>query len=503
MKTKRRVFLCCLMMLLMAFVMAVPMSVSAATQVNVSDFDQLQKAINDADAGSETEITLLSNVSGNNTVFIKDNKQITIDLNGNDIVFAKNQHFRINGGTLNLTGSGKVYEETPWFSPVVMHGSGDESAENYSAINVGKDVTLKGFYGIMIDQNSGSNYGIVANVYGTLIGVTDGWSPGCGLYVNGQITNDNGMPQITLDGATVTAEDGGSGMYLAGNNKTTIKNSKITSEKEGSTGIEIRAGETEISNSTITGGSGTYQSDPNGNGSTSSNTALAVAQHNTKLPIKVVVSNSTLKGGASLAQSDPQNIGENDPNALENIIIDIQNGTFNGEVYSENKTGFISGGTFVNEVPETYIAENVNAVAKISDGTDTVTVIGAENINALLNEIPEGKEVNTTVTITKLDNNAELSLPVGITVKNETGASIDIDGETLENDKTTVVKDDTPTVNPTNPTNPTTNQQGTAATQAGTSPQTGDDFNMALPFAIMALAGLAAVGTVVVRRRTN
>ena len=196
----------------------------------------------------------------------------------------------------------------------------------------------------------------------------------------------------------------------------------------------------------------------------------------------------------------------------DNAKLVINDGFIDGNLSTSglsanNDTGIeVSGGAFTGDSLAKYVT--AEDVVKISaDGGNTITVLGEENINDVLDEI-ENPE-NVTVTIEKLADDTVLNLPVGITVENGTGDIIEIDGEELSPGATTTVKDNDPTeepttpTNPTNPANPTTNQQGTAATQSDTSPQTGDDFNMGLAFAIMALAGLAAVGTVVVRRITN
>ena len=47
---------------------------------------------------------------------------------------------------LNLTGEGKIYEEEPYFGPVMMYGTGTVQAD-YTVVNVGSDVTLEGWSG--------------------------------------------------------------------------------------------------------------------------------------------------------------------------------------------------------------------------------------------------------------------------------------------------------------------------------------------------------------------
>ena len=349
MKKKRRMMLCGIMILIMALAMAMPVSVSAEVDDNdvarIGDqgYDTLSDAVASVAEGEEAEITLLKTVTGASTVRISDGKDITIDLNGNDIGFSKDQRFNVIGGKLTLTGTGTVSEESPYYAPVMMAGSAKDVAD-YSVVNVGEGVTLTGWAGLFINQNNGSDYGIVANVYGTLNSVRDTTgADGHALYINGQIkVTEGNVPKITLEGATLNAE-AGTGMYLAGYAETVINDSTITSSAEGGTGIEIRAGKISITDSAVSGGMGEPETDPNGNGVTSINTALSVAQHTTKLPIEVTVTNSSFNGGAAFSQQNPQNNGEED---IEKVSLDLQSGNFNGQVYSENKTDFISSGTF-------------------------------------------------------------------------------------------------------------------------------------------------------------
>ncbi len=64
----------------------------------------------------------------------------------------------------------------------------------------------------------------------------------------------------------------------------------------GATGIEMRAGELNVSGSPVITAMGEYTSDSNGSGNTSSGVGIAVAQHTTKKPISVIIDGGTIKG---------------------------------------------------------------------------------------------------------------------------------------------------------------------------------------------------------------
>ena len=344
-------------------------------------------------------ITLLKDVTGCSTINVA-RKNVTLDLNGFNIGFAYRQNFSVStNGQLHLTGSGKVYEEVPDRAPVVQKGA--LMGTNTSVVTVGKDVTLEGWAGLFISKNDGKkDHGVSATVYGTLISQPDSNGDiGSALYVNGSITITNAnAPKILLDGAALSAPNGGNGMYLAGYADTTIKDSTIEGASENGTGIEIRAGKLDITNSTVKGGTGAFVEEPNGNGSTISNAALAVAQHTTMLPLEVTINSGTFEGTAALYQ---RNIQDNDEEAVAKVKLDIINGDFKGQVYSENKSGFISGGTFTEQPAAGYCAEGYEPVANGEGGYSVAPVANAISANAV-DAIKEGAE-GTIRFITKVD----------------------------------------------------------------------------------------------------
>ena len=371
------------------------MLVQYAAQIGGVKYETLREAFS-AVKGTAT-ITLLKDVTGCSTIDVA-RKNVTLDLNGFDIGFAHLQRFNVySGGQLHLTGSGKVYEEVPDYAPVMQRGSAFGTSN--SIVTVGKDVTLEGWAGLFINQNSGKDQGVSATVYGTLITKRDTKNaPGGAIYVNGQITTTTAnVPKIRLDGATLLAPEGGNGMYLAGYADTTIVNSTIEEILDGNTGIEIRAGKLSITNSTVKGGTGEFNEEPNGNGSTIFNAALAVAQHTSKLPLEVTVNSGTFTGTAAVYQ---RNIEGNDEEAVAKVKLNIVDGDFAGRVYSENKSGFITGGTFSDPVPAEYCAPGFEPV-ETENGYGVAPVANAISANAV-DAIKEGAE-GTIRFITKVD----------------------------------------------------------------------------------------------------
>ena len=439
-------------------------------------------------------ITLEGDVTLSDNLVISDGSTLIINLNGNTLS-AKDTVIKITHGNVELTGEGVVKENSPYYAPVFLEGSANPNDENYTTVTVGKDVTLTGWSGLFIDYivDNGSNvgYGIVANVYGTLNSVRDtSGAGGHALYVNGTLVATEGnIPKITLDGARLNTV-AGNGIYLAGFTDTRIINSTITSNAEGNTGIEIRAGKLYIENSIVDGGTGEFTVQPNGNGSTTENVALAVVQHTTKLPVEVTVSNSVFSAGASLFE---QNAQKNDADAIAKIKINVQSGTFTGTVYSENKTGFISGGEFTADLSNTkYVSEAVQAKAEYVNANGTTYLIGKDVINNKLATATSG-----TVTIKQAAQGVEFVTPAkGVTIANKSGDKIVV----VDGDKKVEVGDNSSYVTPAEQPE---GDKPQGDKNADGSPDTGDDSSMMLMVALMAMAAAGAGATAFVRRRSN
>ena len=455
-------------------------------------------------------ITLEGDVTLSDNLVISDGSTLIINLNGNTLS-AKDTVIKITHGNVELTGEGEVKENSPYYAPVFLEGSANPNDENYTTVTVGKDVTLTGWSGLFIDYivDNGSKvgYGIVADVYGTLNSVKDtaGYG-GHALYVNGSLTATEGnIPKITLNGARLNTV-AGNGMYLAGFADTKIINSTITSSASGNTGIEIRAGKLYIENSIVAGGTGEFTVQPNGNGSTTSNVALAVVQHSTKLPLEVTVVNGAFTGGAALLEENAQ---KNDAEAIEKIKIDIKDGSFEGIVYSQNKKEFISGGSFNTSPESTYIDSSVNTKAKVisENGTEKY-VYGNNSLDRIINNLKAGD----SIIFEQVLENSEYVIPEGVEVTNNTGKDMTINNVTVADGVTAIVKKPEPT-EPTNPSNPSTDKPTTGdqeqttgdkadADKESDSPKTGDD-TMVLGYVIMMLAALGIGGTLVVNRKKN
>lgn len=329
--------------------------------------------------GTETTITLLNNAEVENYIAINGGKNIVLDLNGHDVVHNGNYLFDVYNAKFHVTGEGTLFENVKdGYAPIIARGSATDTAD-YTVITIDKGVTLKGDYtGIFVAKDAGNgyhNYGLVINMFGTIDmgAVADGYHYS-GMYVNGTNTvSDGNVMTINLGGATIKNCEA-TGIYAAGYAKWNITNSSITS---GNTGIEIRAGELTVNGATVVGNGVPTVVTPNGNGSTTEGAGIAVAQHTTKLPIKVTINSSDISGYSALYQSNPQN---NDAESVKKVSVAVNGGTFKTinrgtcGVYSENNCVTISGGAFT---------DLASAVKYAADGA-TITLAGdvsAERIN--------------------------------------------------------------------------------------------------------------------------
>lgn len=371
-------------------------------------------------------VTLLKDAEVTTVQTIGKNKVCTIDLNNHNIEFEAGCYFLINSnGTLKLIGKGKLYEKVPNNSPIVVNGT----ISGKTTLNVGEHVTLEGWAGVFVNS-SRYNTNIVVNVAGTVIGCTDvNGKNGAGIYVNGNIkgTSEKTAAQVTLT-ETAKVSGTGCGILAAGYAKWNITGSEIT----GPTGIEIRAGEMNISgDAKITGTASPLRVTPNGSGGTTIGAGIAVAQHTTKLPIKVNIAGGVIKGYSALYESNPQ---KNQDTDLAKITLDVKGGEFEAinsgtqAVFSEDKENFITSGTFSSDVIE-YVADGYatsqesnhyivgplsaeNAAAKITNGETTTYYATLAKAVAAANDdetVTLMKDVNITKTLT-IDKTVTLDL---------------------------------------------------------------------------------------------
>lgn len=331
-------------------------TVEAGTQKNptvVNNAEELKEAVK---AGGY--IKLNANIENvDDTLEIGTGKSVTIDLNNHNIDFSSEKNISLVGGNLELTGTGEIKEENPFFGPVIVKPF---EGEGSASLTVGQGVTLTGWSSVFVEANSENmNHSTNITIHGTLKSVVDSsGEKGSGVYVNGTQTNMDQCPTITLSSTSNIISEG-NGIYAAG-----YAEWNLAGDMTGETGVEIRAGKMNITGGTIVATGDSTTVGPNGNGSTTIGAGVAIAQHTTKLPIEVTISGGTIKGATALKQSNPES---NDEESVAKVEISVTDGTFeatsaNGKaVESENVKNFIKGGSFSSPVDKEHLDESLKA----------------------------------------------------------------------------------------------------------------------------------------------
>ena len=148
---------------------------------------------------------------------------------------------------------------------------------------------------------------------------------------------------VTIQNSTLTGKIG-AGIYHPQVGTLTVggADTKIS----GTSGIELRAGTLTVSDGEISATAEAFEALPNeagtdhADGSTVDGAAIAVSQHGYDPDIAVNITGGTFNGVKALYEEDLQN------EDVSNISVTVSGGTFEGDVESENVTGFISGGSF-------------------------------------------------------------------------------------------------------------------------------------------------------------
>ena len=286
--------------------------INLSTRTGYKDF----KAAIDAVADNDVLRLYKDIVSSSNGFRIENGKKFIVDMGGCEIV-APSTPINLRHGNVEFTGKGTIRESEPdQFGAVYILGSFEEDIADYSVIKLGKDITLRGWSGIMIDGSNKNRpnykgYGIVVESDATIKCPIDGdtVSAGTGIYVNGTNKLDIGdAPKLTIRGSITaghagTPSDAGCGIYAAGAGDWVLDNVDINST---SCAIEVRAGKMIVKGGTYSASTEDYKVSSNNSGTTTTGAAFAVSQHTTKLPIEVTINDAKLKGTVGLSVANPQ-----------------------------------------------------------------------------------------------------------------------------------------------------------------------------------------------------
>lgn len=320
------------------------------------------------DAATATDtIKLLSTATDTPRLTLTNGKTVSIDLNGHDIGFVQNGRFQVNGGKLTLTGEGRVYEQAPYFGPILIMGSTEDIAD-YSVVDVGKDVTLEGWAPLFIDNNAGCAYGVKVTMAGTANSVKDiAGAGGHGVYINGSIKKIEGnVPQITLT-ETSKVTSLGNGIYAAG-----YAHWMLAGDISGSDALSIKSGTFIITGGDYLGtGSFADPAEAHGNGSENTGAAVTITTNDNyaQAPIVVNITGGDFisTNGYALYEGIAKTSDGTPAAEASAAVIAITGGDFTGSktnvavtadisITTAENPRVISGGTFSKPIPEALCA---------------------------------------------------------------------------------------------------------------------------------------------------
>lgn len=314
---------------------------------HVTNSSNMTEALNAADT-----IVLEKNIQPSNfESWFKIQRDVTIDLNS----FSLSAYWyplQITKGKVNIIGSGQLKGQ---FSMLLMGST--EDVPDYCVVNLGPDVELNASScGIIINPPAPTgynNYGIVVNSKAKIISDAE---ESIGITINGSNKQTGvNVPKFNITGGTIKATVG---IYAAGYAEWTLNNCEVEGDE---TAIEVRAGKVTINDGEYKATNTPFSIAANGNGNTISGAALGISQHATDLPIDVVVNGGTFTGEYAIYEEDVQNEA-----ARDQIKLTVNDGTFNGAIYSQNNPNAIVKGTYSDPAVLHYLAEGADVKIKMT-----------------------------------------------------------------------------------------------------------------------------------------
>lgn len=337
---------------------------------------------------------------------------VVLDLNGHSITASDDWSF---GGThdylIGVTRGAKLT-----ITDSQTGGKIDATNPKANGLIVAVKLTIKG------ESETGDTAALIVN---------GGTIKGTDYAISGNGTRHN--TSITINGGEITATTG-TGIYNPQDGTLTVKGGSVTGVNSA---IELRSGTLNITGGSFTATAPSYSEAASGSGTTVTGAAVAISQHTTKKPITVSISGGTFTGAYAFSETNVQN-----GSATENVTITgISNGTFNGNVSSDNCTGFITGGTF-KVTDDTELAAclapglDVDDSGKVVVGSDAVAQVGDKYFENLQDAIDAAITAKKPVQILK---NFTITVPNGTAVK--TGAVNINDDVTINGNGYTITAD--------------------------------------------------------------
>ncbi len=326
----------------------------AVARIGSLNYATLQDAVDAVPTdGTATTIELLADIDATAQIVVDKDKQVTLDLNGHTIEYKGTSELKSGvigvkrGGDLTITDSsnpstGAIKSGNKAYAAVAMTIKNEAATGTPAKLTV-ESGTLEGYYYAITGNGTRHDTEITING-GVIKGTCTG--DNCGIY----------HPQdgtLTITGGTIEGY---------------------------STAVELRSGTLSVSGGTFTATCPTYSCSPNGNGTTTTGAAIAIAQHTTNKPINATISGGTFVvfgNGVKLSVSNPQN------NAFSNVTVQGVS-TLLGEsvtvpegyAWKDNGNGTSSLAPAIAKIGDTNYASLKDAIAAIqTDGVPRTIVL--------------------------------------------------------------------------------------------------------------------------------
>ena len=409
-------------LLLMLLFFIIPNSAQAAT--NWDEF------VNDLET-DDAVIELENDITGSSNIVITKDKTInlngysistsgTITVDGADVSInegkitstAGNTLSIINGGVVNLNSS--TIENTDYGSySIYIKGASTDNGVKTKLI-IDKNSTVSANFALGIQRNSTASYGVVVDIYGSIIGenTINTYNYGAvGIHVFSNIKQLEGnVPEINIyEGANVIAKQGNTGdlnaddapaIYAEGYAKWNITGGTI----KGSEAITAFAGEYNITGGELIGMGIFHELQLESNKSIATGSAIALIE-NSYFPGNIVLNVSSANITSEQASAIRSLISDT---AKDNSIsgINLVGGRYTGKVNAvkvPTYDKFISGGCYSSVPEDNYLKSAELSIVEI----DNYYCIGMKNkvliddksekfIKSNLNEAIAGQTVTIT-----------------------------------------------------------------------------------------------------------
>ena len=457
-------------------------------ELNGERYGSLAEALNEVENGQTATITLTNSITEESAVTIPEGKNIVLDLGGFEYTLSgsgsistgidqnitTDVYALLNQGTLSVkSGSIIISNEASSFvnfGTLNIEDDASISSHNNTLVNYGGSVTTSGDISTDSAENTLVTFGGNVEIEGGNITANndkaaaltifsrnyDQKSDGADVVISGGTltggayvasTNNlySGYSNLTITGGTLTG--GYATIYWPSFGKVIIggtQEGEPNISTDNGSAVMICSGTLEVLGGTLNGSASEgyttaelVQQYRQHSGAANQGDAITVIANRGKgydgAPLSVTISGGTFNGENNYAVRYIDCNTENEPLAQE-VQVSVTGGVFSGDLGSidasfvpEKNQKFISGGEFADNVSE-YTEDNIAAVTRSRSGKDTYFY--GDSTESI--EVEEGD----TITVTALPKGEEINLisdsDVEVTIVNDTGASIRVNGVEIE-----------------------------------------------------------------------